>query len=213
VRKRIHWRAICFAVSDGNPLFLVETLRDLVEAQHVVVADGAGASRHWTTRGVPRGARKAISDRLARLSPEAYALAEIAAVVGRGFGLELVTAVSGWTEGAVLAALDELLDRQILRDSSGRARAEYAFTHHLIQTAVYEGAAPEKIIGRHRRIAGFLNARAVTTSMMRQRRSRITASARRNRIAQPRSSAGQPGTRWRSAALRSRWRLRRGDSG
>ncbi|MBV9103954.1 MAG: AAA family ATPase [Candidatus Eremiobacteraeota bacterium] len=149
-----------FSVTEGNPLFLVESLRDALEAGFVV----AGPER-WEIRDVPRdaprgGAKTAILDRLGRLSSHAYSVAEVGAVIGRHFDLELVTEVSGWSEADVTRAVDELLDRHILRDSGTRTQSEYAFSHHLIQSAVYDGVAAKTLVQRHRRTAAVLESLA-----------------------------------------------------
>ncbi|GAC1304695.1 MAG: hypothetical protein NVSMB19_15690 [Vulcanimicrobiaceae bacterium] len=145
-----------FTVSEGNPLFLVEALRDAFESEVVVVTDGRWHIAAQPEFTLPRGAKAAIVERLARLSPMAAAIAEIAAVIGRAFTIELLSAVGGWSEGETALALDELLDRQILRDFGARGRAEYAFSHHLIAAAVYDGASPATLVKRHRRAATFL---------------------------------------------------------
>ncbi|MEA2664615.1 MAG: hypothetical protein QOI11_1559, partial [Candidatus Eremiobacteraeota bacterium] len=140
--------------SEGNPFFLDELVRGLVETGSLRIA-----GRRWTfdpsaTVGVPRAVREAVAARVARLGERASALVEVAATVGRGFDVELLRETTGWPEASVLDALGELLDRRIV---SERGRLGYAFTHHLLQAVVYDGIAPPARVRRHRRVAHVLS--------------------------------------------------------
>ena len=146
--------------SDGNPFFLEEILRDLSETGMLLTADG-----RWSFDGVlgedgggPHGAvpqpvRSVLAARFARLGERAKALADVAAVIGRAFDVDLLRETTGWLEATVLDALGELTDRRIVSDYGARGAFDYAFTHHLIQALVYESGAPAVRARRHRRIA------------------------------------------------------------
>ena len=138
--------------SDGNPFFLEETLRDLAETGRLHASDAATAAE---PRGasVPPAVRGVLAARLARLGERATTLAEVAAVIGRGFDVELLRETTGWLEADVLDALGELTDRRIVGEQSAGGGFDYAFGHHLIQTMVYEGVAPAARARRHRRVA------------------------------------------------------------
>src|SRR5207253_10991872 len=97
-----------------------------------------------------------ISGRLKRLSDQGQMLAEIAAVVGLAFDVEIVAQVAGWGEDQVLHSLGELLDHQLLREIGGRQGADYAFTHHLIQAAIYARLPGDDRTRRHRRVAQIM---------------------------------------------------------
>jgi predicted ATPase len=102
---------------------------------------------------LPGGVQGVIAGRLARLTPQAQSLAEVAAVVGPAFDVELVREVSGWDESQTLDALEELLDRQLVRETGGRSRSDYTFAHHLIQTTIYAETPKASRTRRHRRVA------------------------------------------------------------
>jgi len=133
-----------YAESEGNPLFLGERIRDLLET------DQAGLSpRPLTVEAI-------ITGRLRRLSEQGQSLAAIAAVAGLAFDVELVAQVAGWGEDQVQRSLGELLDHQLLREIGGRQRADYAFTHHLIQSVIYAGIPEDDRRRRHRRVAQIM---------------------------------------------------------
>ncbi len=131
-----------FETSEGNPLFVTEILRNIA---------GNGNRDE-----LPRSIRAAIADRLNTLEPATRAIGEIAAVAGQAFTIELVRETAGVSESEVLQALDELLERHLVREVSAKNRFDYAFTHHLIQSAIYEEVEPKSRRRRHGRIARVL---------------------------------------------------------
>ena len=131
--------------SDGNPLFACELIRDAAERAERGEPHRAGA--------VPAGVREMIAARIGRLDADARQLAEIAAVAGDAFTVEMLREVSGWDEARVLELVDVLVDRQLAREAPGRNGYDYAFAHHLVRTAVYDAMDAEARARRHHRVA------------------------------------------------------------
>ena len=123
-----------YAHSEGNPLFVVEALRPDAPA---------AASK----------VQAVIAGRLARLSPDAAAVAGIAAAVGRAFTADVLAAAAGLDEQAFVAALDELWRRGILRAHGPNA---YDFSHGRIRDAAYAGLGPPRRRHLHLEIARAL---------------------------------------------------------
>jgi DNA-binding SARP family transcriptional activator len=138
--------------SDGNPFFLEEILRDLGETGRLHDTGGRW-SLDEPAGAVPPVLRGVLASRLARLSEPAKTLAEVSAIIGRGFDVELLRETTGWLEAAVLDALGELIDRRIVAERGMRGGFDYGFSHHLIQALVYESVAPAARARRHRRVA------------------------------------------------------------
>jgi|HubBroStandDraft_4_1064222.scaffolds.fasta_scaffold00001_162 DNA-binding SARP family transcriptional activator/tetratricopeptide (TPR) repeat protein len=129
------------ATSAGNPLFVTQLVDDY---------------RKGGRAFAPENLQALISHRVERLSPDARSAAEIAAYVGMQFSRDVLREVSGWDEGTLGRALDELIDRRIARETSGRGLFEYAFAHHLLHDAVLRAAPPERAASRRQRIARVL---------------------------------------------------------
>jgi hypothetical protein len=123
-----------YADSEGNPLFVVEALRPDAPA---------AASK----------VQAVIAGRLARLSPEAAAVAGVAAAVGRAFTADVLAAAAGLDEQAFVAALDELWRRGILRAHGPNA---YDFSHGRIRDAAYTALGPPRRRHLHLAIARAL---------------------------------------------------------
>lgn len=133
--------------SDGNPFALGQVLRNGLESgairveNRTVVAD---------VSGLRTAVDHVLADRLDRLSMPARAVAEVAAVVGGRFGIELVARASGLGESRTASALAELLDRQLAHDAG---KGDFAFVHHSIADAIYARSDAEDRRRRHQRIA------------------------------------------------------------
>ncbi len=132
------------ARSEGNPFFLGELIREVNEG-HLEMMEGA-----------PSGVRAIIMDRVSRVGALARSVAEIAAIVGGSFSVELAREVGGWSESETYDATNELLDRQIIREAGGRGAFPYVFSHHLIQETVYAEQDSDARKRRHRRAASVM---------------------------------------------------------
>lgn len=145
--------------TDGNPFFALETLRALAEQDHIRFVDG-----HWVTDSVvdvadlpiPSSVRQVIQMRLARLSPEAQSVAEVAAVIGRGFDMDVLVGAWGRGEDATLDALDELLRRHLVWEGQSSTDRDYEFDHHLVQEVLYRGLHHRRRQRLHRQVGRTL---------------------------------------------------------
>jgi len=142
-----------YAASEGNPFFLLELIRDRMEAGGIRVEGGRWKVQTQVSPIVPTTVRDTIASRVDRLDGASKAVAEVAAVIGPAFDIDLLREVSGWEESKVLDALDVLMDYHLVREAISGGRFDYAFTHHLIQTTLYENIPALRRQRRHRRVA------------------------------------------------------------
>jgi tetratricopeptide (TPR) repeat protein len=142
-----------FRETDGNPLFVVETIR----------ANAAGAVAIETNRTTiiasseahlpPPRVHAVILGRLVQLSPQARNVAEIGAVIGRAFPLDLLLQVGHGNEETVVPALNELWQKRIIREQSVNT---FDFTHDKLREVAYlEISAPQRRL-LHRNVAQAL---------------------------------------------------------
>lgn len=128
------------AASQGNPLFLAQLIAD---------------ARETLPRGVPASLQEAVERRIERLSNDARTIAQIAACIGDRFSHDALREVSAWEEVPLNNALDELFERRIVREASGRG-IEYSFSHNLVLTTVARDIPAKDAAVRRRRIARVL---------------------------------------------------------
>jgi hypothetical protein len=142
---------VIHAETEGNPFFVREVLRHLVETGTVERGEDG-----WTTRvpitdvGLPEGVRDVVGRRLARLSQAGYQALGVAAVVGAEFDLAVVQRAGGLGEDAVLSALDEAATARLIVDSSA---THYRFSHALVRATLYEALTAGRKVALHRRVA------------------------------------------------------------
>jgi len=125
--------------TEGNPLFVVETLR----ARN----DGSG---HVSM--TPK-LRAVIDARLGRLGNDARDVLGVAATVGRSFTPVLVGCAAELDEQQLVQALDELWRRGFIREYDVDA---YDFSHGRIRDAAYDALSPASRRRNHLRIARAL---------------------------------------------------------
>jgi predicted ATPase len=144
-----------YAETEGNPLFVVETIR-----AGMLARERAGA---WQTSqpGTPGKAplppriQALIASRLGSLSTSAREVAGVAAVIGRNFRFEVLSAAGESNDMELVRALDELLQHGIIREQGGNS---YDFSHDRIRDASYEGLITARRGLLHRQIATALEA-------------------------------------------------------
>lgn len=134
--------------TEGNPLFVVETMRaGTVGAKHSAVDDRASSE-------LPPRIHATISGRLAQLSTRARETAATAAVIGRAFGLDVLSGAGG-PEEEVVRGLDELAAKGIVRE---HAPNTYDFTHDKLREVAYGSISVLQRRLLHRRVAQALEA-------------------------------------------------------
>jgi len=139
-----------YAETEGNPFFVTEVLRHLVETEAVVRRDGRWVVADPGTLSVPEGVRDVIGRRLSRLSNAANELLSVAAVIGRDIDVELLADLSDLTESTLLDVLDEAVAARII-DEMGADH--YRFSHALIKATLYEELSATRRRRLHRRVA------------------------------------------------------------
>ncbi|HXY44493.1 MAG TPA: AAA family ATPase [Acidimicrobiales bacterium] len=142
-----------YAETEGNPFFVAEVLRHLVETEAVVRRGGRWVVADPGTLSVPEGVRDVIGRRLSRLSDGANELLSVAAVIGRDIDVELLADLSDLTESTLLDVLDEALRARII-DETGADH--YRFSHALIKATLYEELSATRRRRLHRRVAEVL---------------------------------------------------------
>jgi DNA-binding SARP family transcriptional activator len=153
-----------FAETGGQPFYLIETLKLLLERSHFTLGeDGAKAGDVAAAMikelGVPRlfppSVRELISLQIDRLSPTAFAFLIAGAVLEQDATFEWLCLVADLSEREGLAALNEVLRSRLVREpeqQSGRSgNRAYVFTHDMIREVVYVEAGETRTRIFHRR--------------------------------------------------------------
>jgi DNA-binding SARP family transcriptional activator len=125
-----------WAETEGNPLFVIETLR-------------AGGSPGGSQATLTPTMRAVLGARLGQLPDGARRLAEVAAVIGRSFSVGLLVSAAGCAEHELVDHVDELWRRRIIRDQG----LTYDFTHDKLRAVALEMLSPARRRQLHRAVA------------------------------------------------------------
>lgn len=140
-----------YAETEGNPFFILEALR-MWQEEGLLVYTEAG----WRLVGkpeemrVPQRVHDVIIRRLQRLDETSREILDVAAVMGRRFTVETISAALGLSKVELLRRLGRLeKNHQLIAFESGT----YTFTHHLIRDVLYEELAEPLRVEYHLIIA------------------------------------------------------------
>jgi class 3 adenylate cyclase/tetratricopeptide (TPR) repeat protein len=140
-------------VRQGNPFFLEESVRTLVETRALVGERG----RYRLTLPVhavqvPPTVQAMLAARLDRLAIEDKRLLQMAAVVGKDVPFVLLQAIAGLEDEALRGGLGRLQAAEFLYEAGLYPDLEYSFTHALTHEVAYGGLLQERRRELHARI-------------------------------------------------------------
>jgi tetratricopeptide (TPR) repeat protein len=144
--------------TEGNPLFVQEVIRYLVEEGLITRKEGRWRPTKDTPleMSIPEGLRDVIGKRLSLLSPECNQLLAVASVIGREFALETLKAVASINEDVFVDALKEAVRLSILEERSQRGLVRYRFTHAFFRQTLYEEMIAPQRLKLHQQVARSL---------------------------------------------------------
>lgn len=145
--------------TEGNPFFILETLRQLVD-EGLLTQDAEGrwntpwddSTQDYAELNIPAAVAQSIRRRLDKLPKTLREYLGIAACIGRAVPHELWLIASGKSEQTLLAAAEGLCARSLLQITD----SGYQFTHDLIRRVTCASLAPQRLRLYHRWIAEAL---------------------------------------------------------
>jgi class 3 adenylate cyclase/tetratricopeptide (TPR) repeat protein len=140
-------------VRRGNPFFLEETVRTLVETQALAGERGRYRLRQPVHAiQVPATVQVMLAARIDRLAPEDKRLLQTASVVGKDVPVALLQAIAELPDEALRRGLDHLQAGEFLYETGLFPDLEYSFTHALTHEVTYGGLLQERRRELHARI-------------------------------------------------------------
>ncbi|MGH2378741.1 MAG: ATP-binding protein, partial [Candidatus Limnocylindria bacterium] len=153
----------------GNPFFVLEALRALVELRRLTRDGGA-----WTWSGarpsgdgpiaseLPPTVRQTILGRLGALPKATRRLVDLGAVVGPAARIELLAEVAGRDEMSVAEDVGDAIEAGLLRETREGSIVTLAFAHDLVREATYQQIPIGLRAALHRRVGAALERAAAT---------------------------------------------------
>jgi predicted ATPase len=160
----------------GQPFYLMETLKDLLERR--VLHPKRRAEGQWTFAvdaehdlgqavRVPSTVHAVLRSRLNRLSPNAFSLLAVGAVLEHQITFERLCIISNVAEDLALPALDELISgRLLVEPSQPGVVSAYTFTNEMLRDVVYTEAGDARRRLFHRRALEVLEAAKASSAVL-----------------------------------------------
>ncbi len=140
----------------GNPFFIEEVVRSLIDEGAVVVKNGSfEVTEEINNITIPHTINDVLMVRIDRLEEKTRNLVKIASVIGRNFFYRILAEVAGIIDD-LEGKLSYLKDIQFIRERKRMDEVEYLFKHALTQEAAYESILPQKRKELHLKVAASI---------------------------------------------------------
>ena len=133
---------------EGNPLYLEEVVKDLMEQSAIQIANGVSSlSKIGRELAVPGTILSIIMSRIDRLDENLKYILQCASVIGREFSFPLLNGITGGGI-ALHEDLEKLKELELIYDKGPSPEPEYIFKHSLTQEATYNSL----LLGRRKEL-------------------------------------------------------------
>src|SRR5262249_21977554 len=152
-------KRLLIARTEGNPFFLEESVRTLVETGVLVGQPGAyRLAKPLDSLQVPATVHAVLAARLDRLPAEEKRLLQTAAVIGTEVPFFLLQTIAELPEDTLQRGLAHLQAAEFLYETRLFPEREYTFKHALTHEVAYSGLLHERKRALHARIVEALEA-------------------------------------------------------
>jgi class 3 adenylate cyclase/tetratricopeptide (TPR) repeat protein len=154
-------KQLLMARTEGNPFFLEESIRTLVETGVLVGEPGAyRLAQALPAIQVPATVQAILAARIDRLQPQEKHLLQTAAVIGTEVPLPLLQSIAELPETELYRGLAHLQAAEFLYETRLFPEQAYTFTHALTHEVAYSSLLLEQRRGLHGRVVQALEALA-----------------------------------------------------
>jgi class 3 adenylate cyclase/tetratricopeptide (TPR) repeat protein len=149
----LHIRDQILQRAGGNPFFIEEVVRSLIDEGAVVLKNGDYEVTEKVKQVIiPQSIHALIMTRIDRLDEATRNLVRMASVIGRNFFYRVLTEVASTIE-EIDRRLDYLKEIQLIRERRRMEELEYLFKHALAQEAAYESILIQRRKELHNKVA------------------------------------------------------------
>jgi predicted ATPase/predicted Ser/Thr protein kinase len=141
--------------TEGNPFFIEEVCKTLLEEGQLCCEQGEWVSPGIEDIAIPQSVRLTVQSRLARLPEDSQDVLRLAAVIGREFEFNILRKACEKDEDRIIEALESAEKAQIIRElkKSSSEPVTFAFEHALIPATLREEISGLRRQKYHRRAA------------------------------------------------------------
>jgi class 3 adenylate cyclase/tetratricopeptide (TPR) repeat protein len=144
-------RRLILEKAEGNPFYVEEVVRALIDSRAVVRETNPGRAARWRAADnireihIPENLQSLLTARIDRLEEDARRVLQLASVIGRSFYYRVLEIICD-TSTQLERQLANLQQMELIREFSRQPELEYIFRHALTQETAYRS-----ILRQHRR--------------------------------------------------------------
>lgn len=142
-----------YALTEGNPFFVEETLQSLIASGEIYHTRGQWERKPVPELNIPRSIQDAVQRRIDPLGEPAQHLLALAAVMGRRFDFGLLQMLTDMNESELLPLVKQCMSAQLIVEESAD---QFAFRHALTRETVYASLLRRERRAMHQRVAETL---------------------------------------------------------
>jgi hypothetical protein len=143
---------LVYGKTEGNPLFVEEVLRSLVEEGAVYPLEKGWAVKDLSQIHVPRVIKEVLGKRLECLDEESCHVLTAAAVIGREFSFPMLRDVTGLGENELIDMIDKCLQARLVVARHILGEEVYAFADTQLRDILYEDISPVRRRRQHMKV-------------------------------------------------------------
>jgi DNA-binding CsgD family transcriptional regulator len=148
--------SLLFRRTKGSPFFVEEVLKALVKAGRLRRLKDTWIGWDAKELEIPQSVREVVVAQVASLSDPARVVLEAATIIGSGAPYGLLRVATGFEDGDLLAALEELCSNRILVESEVGDSVSYGFALPIVQDTLYRDFGLQKARILHGQVAQAL---------------------------------------------------------
>ena len=143
---------VVYQRTEGNPFFVEELVRYLVESGALTLEDEGWDLRETPSLQLPDSVKLVVEERLERLAEETRRAIAMASVIGQEFALSLLQEITGVEEDDLVEVVDQAVEARVLLPRPGVGQEVYAFADNQVREVLYEGTGTARRRRYHLRI-------------------------------------------------------------
>ena len=147
------FRDLVYRETEGNPFFIEELCKALVEEGQVYREKGQWLRASLDELHIPQSVHLAIQSRISKLDSPVQEMLRLAAIIGREFDFPTLLKASDTDEDTLVAHLEQAERAQLIEETPGRGLERFSFAHALIPTTLRDNLSSLRRHRLHRRVA------------------------------------------------------------
>jgi serine/threonine protein kinase/tetratricopeptide (TPR) repeat protein len=139
--------------TNGNPFFIEEVCRALVESGAVYFENGEWQRVSMDELQIPQGVQVAVEYRLTNLPKEYQDILRMASIIGREFSFEILSTALEMDEDMIIDGLEAAEEAQMIQEIEGSSDVTFIFVHALVPSAIADSVRTLRRRKLHKRVA------------------------------------------------------------